>query len=83
MSLRDPKIQKVLLVYFFLAGFGYMYFMSKIVPFSYPNRTALLVESREKAAELRRAAPKQPRPTEWVRDKKKQRQWRRLLERHR
>lgn len=52
MSLRDPKTQKVLLVYFFLVGLGYMYFMSKIVPFSYQNRSQLLTESRAKAAEL-------------------------------
>lgn len=52
MSLRDPKIQKVLLVYFILAGLGYMYFMSKMVPFAYPNRAELLTESRARATEL-------------------------------
>jgi type IV pilus assembly protein PilO len=58
MSLRDPKTQKVLLVYFFLAGLGYMYFMSNIAPFSYPNRAQMLTESRAKAAELEQQVQK-------------------------
>jgi type IV pilus assembly protein PilO len=58
MSLRDPKTQKVLLVYFFLAGLAYMYFMSTFVPFSYPKRSALLTESRAKVSELEQQVQK-------------------------
>jgi len=52
MSLRDPKTQQVLLVYFVLAGLGYLYFMSQLLPFSYQSRAVLLEESRKKAATL-------------------------------
>lgn len=52
MSLRDPKVQKVMLMYIMLAGLGYMYFLSGLVPFTYQNRAQLLEESRAKATEI-------------------------------
>jgi type IV pilus assembly protein PilO len=52
MSLRDPKVQKVLLAYFMLAGLSYMYFMSGLMPFSYQTRARLLEESRAKSVEI-------------------------------
>lgn len=58
MSLRDPKTQKVLLVYFMLAGIGYMYFMSQLFPFSYQTRSLMLDESRGKAVELEQQVQK-------------------------
>ncbi len=52
MSLRDPKIQKVIMVYIVLGGLGYLYFMSSFVPYSYQRRSVVLEDSRVKAAEL-------------------------------
>ena len=52
MQLRDPKVQKILLVYFLLAGAVYLYFMSQAVPFAYQKRGQLLGEMQVKAAEL-------------------------------
>jgi type IV pilus assembly protein PilO len=52
MSLRDPKVQKTLLVYFMLAGLSYTYFMSGLVPFSYQKRAQVLEESRAKAVQI-------------------------------
>jgi len=52
MSLNDPKYQKIFLVYLLLAGLGYLYFMSDLLPFSYKARAAVLRSSREKSARL-------------------------------
>jgi type IV pilus assembly protein PilO len=52
MQLRDPKVQKILLVYFMLAGAIYLYFMSQAVPFAYQRRGQVLTEARGRAAEL-------------------------------
>jgi len=52
MQLRDPKVQKVLLVYFVLAGAIYVYFMTQAVPFTYQKRGQVLEEARERAVEL-------------------------------
>ncbi len=52
MSIRDPKVQKTLLVYVMLAGLAYVYFMTTPVPLTYQNRAQLLEESRAKAAEI-------------------------------
>lgn len=52
MQLRDPKVQKILLVYFMLAGAVYLYFMSQALPFTYQNRGQVLEETQAKATEL-------------------------------
>jgi len=52
MQLRDAKVQKILLVYFMLAGAVYLYFMTQAVPFTYQKRGQVLEEMRGRAEEL-------------------------------
>jgi type IV pilus assembly protein PilO len=52
MQLRDPKIQKMLLIYFVLAGAVYVYFMTQVVPITYQARGQVLEEAQAAATEL-------------------------------